>query len=113
MAILAFILDHLTGSSTFRTGLDISYSTKEGLLCIYNLSLTSALRAGLSLCSGLSSASMAGRAWILYCKLKLLLTAKNSLQEGNPYAGTKVGPLGRSASCAASSSSASKEITLI
>ena len=43
VTVCTLLFDDLTCTATFRTCLNVSYSAKEGLLCIYNLSLTAAL----------------------------------------------------------------------
>ena len=40
----AFVLDHLTGSVTVRTGLNITYHTKHGLLGVNDLALAFTFR---------------------------------------------------------------------
>ena len=42
----AFVLDHLTGSVTIRTGLNITYHTKHGLLGVNDLALAFTFRTG-------------------------------------------------------------------
>ena len=42
----AFVLDHLTGSITVRTGLNITYHTKHGLLGVNDLALAFTFRTG-------------------------------------------------------------------
>ena len=46
-AVRTFLTDNLAGSVTVRTGLDILDHSKEGLLCIDNLTLALTFRAGL------------------------------------------------------------------
>ena len=65
MAVHTFLLNHLPGSVTLRTGLHVSDRAKERLLSEDHLSLTAALLAGFRTGSGLCSRSPAGLTLIL------------------------------------------------
>ena len=91
-AVCTFVLDHLTGTVTLRTGLYISHHTEHGLLGIYHLAFPVAFRTGFRGSSRLRTRSVTGITGLLQVQIQLFFTAKDCFFKGNadgrPYIGT-------------------------
>ena len=90
IAVLALLLDNLSRTAAIRTRLHIPDCTKQGLLCKYNLALSSALVT--RLCGGtrLCTTTATGTALFLQIELKLLFRTEHGLFKANTDSGSYI-----------------------
>ena len=89
-AIRAFVFDDLTGSSTVRTGLYVSYHTEHGLLCICYLTGSMTFATGFRRSTRFCTGSVTFGTGIFQCQFQFFFAAENCFLESNVNNRTQV-----------------------